>query len=85
MSFVVSALTFFRSERPATAAQSERWKIEPFGVAGGAAWELSARGTTRSEGFVADGVQASWLHVHWAAHPELAQSFAAAAARPIAA
>jgi hypothetical protein len=25
-------------------------------------------------------VQASFLHVHWAAHPELAQSFARAAA-----
>ena len=51
-------------------------RIEPFGAAGHAAWELSARGTTRSEGFVAGGVQASWLHVHWAANPQLAHRFA---------
>ncbi|MHB1571781.1 MAG: cobyrinate a,c-diamide synthase, partial [Solirubrobacteraceae bacterium] len=31
------------------------------------AWQLSARGTTRPEGIVAGGVQASYLHVHWAA------------------
>jgi len=48
------------------------------------AWELSARAVTRTEGFVAGAVQASFLHVHWAAHPELAARFAeAAAARPV--
>ncbi|HWF52324.1 MAG TPA: cobyrinate a,c-diamide synthase [Solirubrobacteraceae bacterium] len=45
----------------------------------GAAWTLSARGTERTEGFVAGAVQASYLHVHWAAHPELAWRFARAA------
>jgi cobyrinic acid a,c-diamide synthase len=44
------------------------------------AWSLSARGTTRAEGLVAGGVQASYLHVHWAAHPELARRFTRAAA-----
>jgi cobyrinic acid a,c-diamide synthase len=44
------------------------------------AWELSARAVTRREGFVAGAVQASFLHVHWAAHPGLAARFAAAAA-----
>jgi cobyrinic acid a,c-diamide synthase len=43
------------------------------------AWELSARAVTRREGFVAGAVQASFLHVHWAAHPELAARFAAKA------
>ncbi|HEY5316384.1 MAG TPA: cobyrinate a,c-diamide synthase [Solirubrobacteraceae bacterium] len=46
------------------------------------AWELSARGVTRREGFVAGAVQASYLHVHWTAHPELAVRFASAA-RPL--
>ena len=43
------------------------------------AWELSARAVTRCEGLVAGAVHASFLHVHWAAHPELAARFAAAA------
>ncbi len=43
------------------------------------AWGLSARGTTRAEGFVAGALQASFLHVHWAAHPHLALRFARAA------
>jgi cobyrinic acid a,c-diamide synthase len=46
------------------------------------AWELSARALTRREGFVAGAVQASFLHVHWAAHPEIAARFAAAS-RPV--
>jgi len=45
------------------------------------AWELSARAVTRCEGLVAGAVHASFLHVHWAAHPELAARFAAAGAR----
>ena len=47
---------------------------------GAPAWTLAARGTERPEGFVAGGVQASYLHVHWAAHPALARRFARAAA-----
>jgi cobyrinic acid a,c-diamide synthase len=43
------------------------------------AWMLAARGRERTEGIVAGGVQASYLHVHWAAHPELASRFARAA------
>lgn len=50
------------------------------------AYTLAARGTTRAEGLVRGAVQASYLHVHWAAHPDLAQRFArAAATRPVAA
>jgi len=44
------------------------------------AWALSARGETRSEGVVAGSVQASYLHVHWAAHPHIPAAFARAAA-----
>jgi len=44
------------------------------------AWELTARGRSRSEGCAAGSVQASYLHVHWAAHPHLAARFVAAAA-----
>ena len=43
------------------------------------AWTLSARGSERTEGFARGGVQASYLHVHWAAHPQLASRFAHAA------
>jgi cobyrinic acid a,c-diamide synthase len=59
-------------------------QVEPAdGGAQGAAWTLAARGTERAEGFVARGVQASYLHVHWAAHPQVARAFAwAAASRP---
>lgn len=32
------------------------------------AWELPGRG---EEGFVAGGVHASYLHLHWASHPEM--------------
>jgi len=47
---------------------------------GAAAWTLAARGAERREGIVAGAVQASYLHVHWAAHPDLALRFARAAA-----
>jgi cobyrinic acid a,c-diamide synthase len=43
------------------------------------AWMLSARGRERPEGIVAGGVHASYLHTHWAAHPEIAWRFAKAA------
>jgi len=43
------------------------------------AWELSTRGALRFEGVAAGAVQASFLHVHWAAHPHLALRFARAA------
>ena len=47
-----------------------------------AAWMLSARGRERAEGFARGGVQASYLHVHWAAHPQLAARFVQAARAP---
>jgi cobyrinic acid a,c-diamide synthase len=43
------------------------------------AWKLASRTFERVEGFVSGGVQASYLHVHWAAHPQLAWAFARAA------
>jgi cobyrinic acid a,c-diamide synthase len=50
-------------------------------AAGGApAWRLRARGTERPEGVVHGAVQASYLHTHWAAAPELASRFVHAAA-----
>jgi cobyrinic acid a,c-diamide synthase len=61
-------------------------QVEPAdGGPDGAAWTLAARGRERAEGFVARGVQASYLHVHWAAHPQVARAFAwAASGRPAA-
>jgi cobyrinic acid a,c-diamide synthase len=61
-------------------------QIEPReGEPGAPAWTLSARNRTEREGFVAGALQASWLHVRWAAHPHLARRFAEAAAAPMAA
>jgi cobyrinic acid a,c-diamide synthase len=42
------------------------------------AWEFTGRGR---EGFVRDGVHASYLHLHWAATPELPRKLARAAAQ----
>jgi cobyrinic acid a,c-diamide synthase len=46
-----------------------------------AAWTLAARGRTAREGFVAGGVHASYLHVHWAAFPDAARRLVEAATR----
>jgi cobyrinic acid a,c-diamide synthase len=82
--------------REATAATATRWiergerirghefhysRLEAEGDA--PAWTLATRGRERAEGIVAraGAVQASYLHVHWAAHPELAGRFVRAAER----
>lgn len=62
------------------AVRGHEFHYSAVNAAGAPAWELSARGTTRPEGIVAGSVQASYLHVHWAAHPELAARFVKAAA-----
>ncbi|MEA2245300.1 MAG: cobyrinic acid a,c-diamide synthase, partial [Solirubrobacteraceae bacterium] len=60
-------------------------QVEPL-LSAAPAWSLSARGRSCDEGIVAGALQASYLHVRWAAHPVLAQRFAtAAAAAPVAA
>jgi cobyrinic acid a,c-diamide synthase len=56
-------------------------QVDPPDGGAHAAWTVAARGRERSEGFVSAAVQAGYLHVHWAAHPELGRDFAAAAAR----
>jgi cobyrinic acid a,c-diamide synthase len=43
------------------------------------AWRLRARGAERHEGMVSGSVQASYLHVHWAAHTDIPRRFVAAA------
>lgn len=48
------------------------------------AWRLAARGIEREGGVAVGGVQAGYLHVHWAAHPHLAARFVRAAAAPAA-
>jgi cobyrinic acid a,c-diamide synthase len=48
-------------------------------TSGPAAWTLSARGRQRPDGVVAGCVQASYLHVHWAAFPGIPLRFARAA------
>jgi cobyrinic acid a,c-diamide synthase len=48
------------------------------------AWRLRSRGTERDEGCARGPVQASFLHVHWAAHPEIPRRLARAA-QPVAA
>lgn len=54
-------------------------QVEPSGATPPPAWTLAARGVERAEGCVAGAVQASYLHVHWAAFPQLAQAFVDAA------
>jgi cobyrinic acid a,c-diamide synthase len=51
------------------------------------AWRLRSRAMERSEGYAAGALQASYLHVHWAAHPQLALRLVRAArtAQPAAA
>ena len=49
------------------------------------AWTLRARTFERPDGMVLGGVQAGYLHVHWAGHPGLARAFARAAAMETAA
>jgi cobyrinic acid a,c-diamide synthase len=46
------------------------------------AWKLHARSVDRLEGIVADGVQAGYLHVHWAGDPSVARNFVRAAGEP---
>jgi cobyrinic acid a,c-diamide synthase len=58
--------------------------IEPSAAADSPAWTLVAGGAEWGEGFVAGGLHASYLHLHWAAHPEIAQRLVAAASRPAA-
>jgi cobyrinic acid a,c-diamide synthase len=83
--------------REATAATSTPWltageelrghefhysQVEPLAPGECHAWQLAARGTERPEGIVAGGVQASFLHVHWAGFPQLAHRLALAAQVP---
>jgi cobyrinic acid a,c-diamide synthase len=81
--------------REATAATSTPWinegdrvrghefhysRLEPQQAGMPSAWTLRARGIERPDGIARAGVQAGYLHVHWAAHPGLALAFARAAA-----
>ena len=43
------------------------------------AWRVEGR----DAGFAGPGLSASYLHVHWAGHPHLAQSFADAVHRSV--
>jgi cobyrinic acid a,c-diamide synthase len=54
-------------------------QLEPLSDDRAPAWTLSARGTQRTEGIVTSALQASYLHVHWAAHPRIAVRFTRAA------
>ncbi len=54
-------------------------QLEPLTDDRAPAWTLSARGTQRTEGIVTGALQASYLHVHWAAHPQIAVRFTRAA------
>jgi cobyrinic acid a,c-diamide synthase len=47
---------------------------------GAPAWQLWGGSSTCNEGIVAGSVQASYLHMHWAAYPEIAAGFVKAAA-----
>lgn len=55
-------------------------RVESLDPRAQAAWQLSTRTFERPEGVVHGGVQAGYLHVNWAAYPEVAHAFAHAAA-----
>jgi cobyrinic acid a,c-diamide synthase len=59
-------------------------KVEALDPRAQAAWQLSTRTFERPEGLVSGGVQAGYLHVHWAAHADVAHAFARAAAESLA-
>ncbi|MGE4425406.1 MAG: cobyrinate a,c-diamide synthase [Solirubrobacteraceae bacterium] len=54
--------------------------VEPTDPGAAPAWRLASRSVTRDDGIVRGGVQAGYLHVHWAAFPELAAGFVDATA-----
>ena len=65
-----------------------RWQLESLPncdksvAAGDGLWQLDGWGTaTRSEGWTAPNVHASWLHLHWAGCPVIPSRLAAAAVR----
>lgn len=60
-------------------------RVDPLDGRARAAWTLASRGSERREGFVAGAVQASYLHVHWAAYPHIALGLTEAARAPQAA
>lgn len=53
-------------------------QAEPSPGAPPPAWTLSSNGRSRPEGYVRGAIQASYLHVHWAAFPQVARDFVAA-------
>jgi cobyrinic acid a,c-diamide synthase len=58
-----------------------RWQLESV-ASGDGLWQLEGWGTpTRSEGWTAANVHASWLHLHWAGCPVIPRRLAAAAGR----
>lgn len=75
---------FHRSTILPGAGVAAAWDLEssvPRPEAGGVGWGRDAvdAGPTRREGFVRAGVHASYLHTHWAATPQVAARFVAAA------
>lgn len=58
-------------------------RVEPTDPTLERAWQLTTRTFDRADGFVRGGIQAGYLHVHWAAYPQLARRFAAAASRSV--
>jgi cobyrinic acid a,c-diamide synthase len=53
--------------------------VDPGAGAPPPAWELAVRGEMRPEGYARAGIQAGYLHMHWAAFPEIPRRFVAAA------
>jgi cobyrinic acid a,c-diamide synthase len=73
---VVTPTPWWPADGRANAHEFHRCAVTP---AAGAdpAWRIGER----AEGFVSGSVHASWLHTHWAATPEVAHRFVAAAGR----
>jgi cobyrinic acid a,c-diamide synthase len=76
----VGATPWLGAGEPVRGHEFHYSSVSPSVGSAAAAWQLAAGGRSWAEGFVAGAVQASYLHVHWAAFPELARRFVGAAA-----
>jgi cobyrinic acid a,c-diamide synthase len=63
--------------KPGQTVRGHEFHYSETEVAAEPAWTLSARGRSRPDGAVRHAVQAGYLHVHWAAFPEIPLRFVA--------
>ncbi len=65
---VVAATPWLRAGDRVRGHEFHYSRVDPIDGGERAAWTVASRGAERLEGFVAGAVQATYLHVHWAAY-----------------